>query len=395
MHKLKSILNKKKRKIIGLMSGTSCDGVDLALIEIEGSGACFNFLHGFHKPYSEEQKNIILSSVDPHHSRLEMISQINFYLAHIWSDAINEMLKKLNISSNDIDLIGSHGQTIFHQPELKQFVDKKIRSTLQLGDPGALAQLTGITTVGDFRVADVAVGGQGAPLVPYFDWLFFKPLKRNVLSLNIGGISNVTFIPANGDLQKVIAFDCGPGNMLIDQLMQRLYEKPFDENGRIAKIGKFSERIFNHLLKIDDFIKKEPPRSTGREHYGKEFVLRILRKSLRSRIQEPDIIHTVTDYTAYAISDAYENFIKPNRKADLLIVGGGGSHNPFILKSLSKYFQNVEVRKTLDFGLNEDFKEAICFAVLANELIESRPTNLPQVTGAEKPVLLGKICPVK
>ena len=166
------------------------------------------------------------------------------------------MLHDLNIPPSQIDLIGSHGQTLYHHPELAEFGDRKIRSTLQLGDPAVLAQLTGITTIGDFRVADMAIGGQGAPLVPYFDWLYFKKLKRNVLSLNIGGISNITFVPADGNINKITAFDCGPGNMLIDQLMQRLYEKPIDKDGRIAKIGKYSERLFKHLLKLDEFIKK-------------------------------------------------------------------------------------------------------------------------------------------
>lgn len=394
MNKLQSILSKKKRKIIGLMSGTSCDGVDMALIEIGNTGEKFKYIYGFHEAYTKKQKNIILKSIDPVQSKLEQISQLNFYLAQIWADTINKMLLYLKISSNEIDLIGSHGQTIYHQPELKPFADKKIRSTLQLGDPAVLANLTGIMTVGDFRVADVAVGGQGAPLVPYFDWLFFKSLKKNILSLNIGGISNITFIPQDGDLNKVTAFDCGPGNMLIDQLMQRLYEKPYDKNGKIARLGKFSERLFNHLLKIDEFTKKEPPRSTGREYYGKGFVLNILKKSLRNRINEPEIIHTASKYSAYAIYDAYQKYIAPDYDADILVVGGGGSKNPFIMECLTKYFNGIEVKKTGHFNLNEDFKEAICFAVLANELIENRPTNLPRVTGAKKPVLLGKICPV-
>lgn len=394
MNKLNSKLDKKGRKVIGLMSGTSCDGVDLALIEINSIGTHFEFLNGFHKPYNKIQKKTILDCLDYETSNLEKISQLNFYLAHIWSEMINEFLQKLNMSKEEIDLIGSHGQTVYHQPVIKKIGTNQIRSTLQLGDPAVLANLTGIMTVGDFRVADVAVGGQGAPLVPYFDWLFFKKLKKNVLALNIGGISNITFIPANGDINKVTAFDCGPGNLLIDQLMQRLYEEPFDKNGRIAQIGKFSERIFNHLLKIDEFIQQDPPRSTGREHYGKDFVLNILKKSLRSRIQEPEIIHTVTKYTVYAIYEAYKKFIQPTNKAEILIVGGGGSRNPFIMDSLQEYFGNIEVKTTGDYNLDEDCKEAICFAVLANELIAGRSTNLPKVTGAKKNVLLGKICPV-
>jgi anhydro-N-acetylmuramic acid kinase len=394
MNNLKSILTKKNRKIIGLMSGTSCDGVDLALIEINSKGENFELIHGYFKPYNKIQKKIILDCLDPKKSNIENVSKINFYLAQIWAESINEMLVKQKISKDEIDLIGSHGQTIYHQPQIQKFANRQISSTLQLGDPCVLAQLTGITTVGDFRVADVAVGGQGAPLVPYFDWLFFKQLKKNILALNIGGISNITFIPADGNLDKVKAFDCGPGNILIDQLMLRLYEKPFDRNGRIAKLGNFSDRLFNYLLKIDEFVKKDPPRSTGREYYGYDFVIKLLKKCLRSRIQEPEIIHTVSKYTAYCVFDSYKKFIYPKNKADILIVAGGGSRNPFIMDTLSDYFKGVNVKTTGDFNLNEDFKEAICFAVLANELIENRSANLPQVTGAKKPVLLGKICPV-
>ena len=221
-----------------------------------------------------------------------------------------------------------------------------------------------------------------------------RGLTSKMDSIAINASKNLTFIPADGDLDKVLAFDCGPGNILIDQLMQRLYEEPMDKNGRIAKLGKFSERIFNYLLKLDEFIKQPIPRSTGREYYGDEFVLKLLKKSLRSRIQEPEIIHTIAKYTAYAVYDAYKNFIYPKHKADLLIVSGGGSKNPFIVESLAEYFEGIQVKPTGDYNLDEDFKEAICFAVLANELIEDRPTNLPKVSGAEKQVLLGKICPV-
>ena len=207
MSKLKYVLEKNKRKIIGLMSGTSCDGIDLALIEVDSNSQKFNFLKGYHKSYNKIEKKTILNSLDPQISNIENLSQINFYLAQIWADTINKMLKEFKISNDEIDLIGSHGQTIFHQPILHQFGGRQVRSTLQLGDPAVLAQLTGITTVGDFRVADVAVGGQGAPLVPYFDLLFFKRLKKDILVLNIGGISNITFIPKDGDINNVIALD--------------------------------------------------------------------------------------------------------------------------------------------------------------------------------------------
>ncbi len=392
MDQLIQLHKKSTLKIIGLMSGTSCDGVDLALIEIKGSGVQteFKLISSYHLPYSRQQKSGILAMIEQERISLREISQGNFYLAKLWAEAIGNMLKKEKISKDEIDLVGSHGQTFYHYPEDDTFLDRKTSSTLQLGDPAVLAQLTGITTIGDFRVADVALQGQGAPLVPYVDWILFSKLKKNVLVLNIGGIANITHIPADGRKEKVIAFDTGPGNMLIDQLMQRLYELPYDKNGEKAFLGNFSDKFFDYLQKIDSFPKKKPPKSTGREHYGKDFIITLLKRALRRRIPEPDVIHTVSKYTAFTIWQATERFI--NNKIDTLYVGGGGSHNKFLMKSLSDYFVNTEIRRSGEFGIDEDYKEAICFAILANELIRGNPTNLPGITGATKPAFLGKIC---
>jgi anhydro-N-acetylmuramic acid kinase len=208
--------------------------------------------------------------------------------------------------------------------------------------------------------------------------------------LNIGGIANFTFIPASGKRDEVIAFDTGPGNMLIDQLMQRLYELPFDKNGKMAFLGKFSERIFEYLIKVDNFPSQTPPKSTGREHYGTEFLLPLMKKALRRRIPEPDVIHTVSQYTAYTIWKACEDFI--GKKIDTLYVGGGGCHNNFLMSSLRDYFQGMDIKYTSAAGIDEDFKEAICFAILGGELIWGNDNNLPQVTGAKKEAFLGKIC---
>jgi len=392
MDQLIQLHKKPTLKIIGLMSGTSCDGVDLALIEISGTGVQteFKLISTCHQSYTEQQKSAILTMIEQRNTTFKDISQVNFYLAKLWTDAIGKMLKRDKITIDEIDLIGSHGHTFYHHPEDRLFIDRKIRSTLQLGDPAVLAQLTGITTIGDFRVADVALGGQGAPLVPYVDWILFSKLKKNVIFLNIGGIANITFIPADGRREKVIAFDTGPGNMLIDQLMKRMYELPYDKNGEKAFLGNFSDKLFEYLQKIDSYPQRKPPKSTGREHYGKDFIIMFLKKALRRRIPEPDVIYTVSKYTAFTIWQAAEKFI--SQKIDTLYVGGGGSHNKFLMKSLSDYFVNTEIKKSGEFGIDEDYKEAICFAILANELIRGNPANLPAVTGAEKPVFLGKIC---
>jgi len=393
MEYLLRLQKKPALKVIGLMSGTSCDGVDLVLTEITGSGTStqFQLLGSYHQSYTCEQKKGLLSLLANGIGDVRSVSQANFYLAHLWAVGIKKMLTKMKIPVSEVDLIGSHGHTFYHQPESTDFIDKMISSTLQIGDPSVLVQLTGITTVGDFRVADVALKGQGAPLVPYVDWLLFSKLKRNVLILNIGGIANFTYVPASGKKEEVIAFDTGPGNMLIDQLMQRLYELPYDKNGKKAFLGQFSDKLFKYLQKIDPFPGKAPPKSTGREHYGKEFIVTLLKKGLRWRIQEPDVIHTVSNYTAYTIWQASEMFVKKEIQA--LYVSGGGSHNVFIMKSLAEYFPGISIKSSGDFGIDEDFKEAICFAILANELIRGNRTNLPGVTGARKPAYLGKICP--
>jgi anhydro-N-acetylmuramic acid kinase len=385
-------MQQQKRKVIGLMSGTSCDGVDVALIEISGSGlnTQLRFLHGFHKKYFPRQKQMLLELMYLSTSNVKLISQANFYLAQIWADGVEDILKRSGERRENIALIGSHGQTVYHQPVPEFFVGRKVRSTFQIGDPSVLAQLTGITTIGDFRVADVALGGQGAPLVPYFDWLYFSKLKKDMLSLNIGGIANITYIPADGDVKKVKAFDTGPGNMLIDQGMQRLYQLPFDKNGAKARMGKFSDKLFNYLIKEDTYLHQSPPKSTGREHYGAEFVVKLLGKALRWRIPEPDVMHTITRYSAYTIWQAYKQFI--GNKVSLLLIGGGGFHNEFLMGCLQEYFKDVTIGSLSKMGIPEDFKEAICFAVLAYECINGKPVNLPGVTGARRAAILGKIC---
>ena len=394
MQNLNRILKKKERVIIGLMSGTSCDGLDLALLRIRGCGrsAKFSIASTHHHRYSPAQKKYLLQLMDFEHTSVQELSNANFYLARIWADIVRRFLKSNSLTASDVDLIGSHGQTVYHQPEAARTVGKPVRSTLQIGDPSVLAQLTRITTVGDFRVADMALGGQAAPLVPYFDWLFYSKLKRNLLAVNIGGIANITFIPADGDLNRVLAFDTGPGNMLIDQLMMRLYELPFDRNGARARRGRFAQRLYNQLCSQDDYPAKKPPKSTGREHYGEAFVIELLRKAIRWRIPEPDVIHTAAVYTAVVIKDAWKKFIR--HPVELIIVGGGGSHNSFIMRRLAEEFSGTEIRQAADQGVNADFKEAVCFGVLANELICGNPANLPKTTGASKQALLGKICPV-
>lgn len=385
---------KDNLNVIGLMSGTSCDGLDIALIEIHGSGneTKFKFIAGKSVAYTSSQKNAIKKALSSVTINLKYVSQLNFYLPKIWSEMIDNFLKEIKCDKSQIDLIGSHGQTIWHQPEKEEFASKSISSTLQLGESSVLAQLTGIPVVGDFRIADVALGGQGAPLIPYFDWVLFNKFKKNILSVNIGGISNFTFIPKDGDIKKVAAFDCGPGNMLIDGTMQQLFNKQFDKNGIIASKGNLSEKLFNFLKNNDKFAESKPPKSTGREHYNKSFLSDIFKFSADNKINKNDIIHTISNYTAYTIYKNYELFIALQSTADEVVIAGGGASNNFLMQKLEEYFLSINVTPITKYGIDIDLKEAIGFAVLANETIKGKPSNIPQATGAQKPAILGKIC---
>lgn len=385
-------------RVIGLMSGTSCDGLDIAVVDVFPSGhsPLFETVAGGTVTYSAQQRQQILEFITSPQVSLQHVSQFNFYLAQTWAEFISKFLSRHTINKDSIDLIGSHGQTVWHQPQKIDFAGSAMTSTLQLGDPAVLAQLCGIAAVGDFRVADVALGGQGAPLVPYFDWLYFKNDPQDTIALNLGGISNFSYIPAGQPKESVLAGDCGPGMMLIDQLMERLYEEPGTGAAVKAKMGSFSERLFRHLKKIDDFVEKPFPKSTGREQYGREFVMEILRIAIRYRIPEPVVLNTVSEYTAYAIYRNYEINVRPKAGREFkLVVSGGGRKNDFVMQKLKQYFQTAEVIKSDQVKLDGDLKEAVCFAVLAAELIRGNPAGMPQISGASSTALLGKFCPVQ
>ncbi len=393
----RTILNpvqKQKRKIIGLRSGNSGNGFELVLAEISGSGLStkFNILHTCHHAYSPSQKQFLLKIFDPQHSKIQSINQANFKLAQIWAETIKDMQAHSADTAKSIDLIGCQGPTVYGQTPARKSSEPQVKSMLQIGDPTILAQLTGIITIGDFYLADLAAGGKGRPLLPYLDWLFFSQLKKNILLLNIGDLTSCTYIPAEGEKLKIQAFDTGPGNRLIDQLMLRLYELPFDRDGEKARLGTLSEKLFGYLQKIDNFSEPSPPESLGQDQYGTGFVLFILRQALRWRIPEPDVIHTVSRYITFRSWKTCRDLI--SGEVQEVLLSGSGSHNIFIRQLYQEYFQKVPVKRSSDYDLPEDFREAICAAILANEYIQGIPANLPGLTGAAKPVILGKICPV-
>jgi anhydro-N-acetylmuramic acid kinase len=389
------LISVKRNKILaaGLMSGTSLDGVDAALVEIKNSGVKtrINQLGFLTFPFPPGLKEKLLENSATNNGNVTELCRLNFLLALIYADAIKLLCKEAGISLSKLDLIGSHGQTIHHLPAKEKYLGYNFGSTLQIGDPSVIAKLTGILTVGDFRTGDVALGGEGAPLVPYFDFILYHSKKINRALLNIGGISNITVLKKKGIISDVAAFDTGPGNMMIDICVKKFFNIDYDKGGSIALSGKVNEDFLNALKQKDTFIERSVPKSTGREYYGKEFLTPLFRKF--KNIPPQDITATITDFTAYAVFRNYEKFIKQKTEIEELFVSGGGAKNKFIIQSLKKYFKKaIRISNVKNLGISPDAKEAICFAVLANETLYGNPSNIPGVTGASKATILGKIC---
>jgi len=391
MSRLASLQKKKSKLIVGLISGTSADGVDAVLVRVTGSGLSTRvrqLAFGTYR-YPDGFRELLLSNSLPGTGSVDLLCELNVLVAHFFADAAKNIVRKAGISMSAVDLIGSHGQTVHHLPDPKRIFGTLVRSTLQIGDPSTIAQLTGIVTVGDFRTADMAAGGQGAPLAPYFDYLMFRSKKKNRLLLNIGGIANVTALPKNCSSRDVMAFDTGPGNMIVDALMSRWYGRSFDSGGRIALRGDILPDLLLRLISHPYFAKK-PPKSTGREIFGASYLPKIQR--LVRRRKREDLLATATELTPFTIFDQFNRFIAARMTPDEILVSGGGVHNRAMMEALRDYFRPVAVRRLESTGFSSDAKEAVCFAVLANETIAERAANIPRVTGAHRPVILGKIC---
>jgi anhydro-N-acetylmuramic acid kinase len=365
---------KKPCLILGLMSGTSHDGVDAALVSIRGSK--IKLIRHCHFPYPPALRKKISSAFTGNASD---ICRLNFELGEVFARAAVKCIKASGVNPGDVTAIASHGQTICHHPPEKN----KKGSTLQIGESAVIAQRTGIPVVSDFRVADMAAGGEGAPLVPYADYMLFHGKGIKAVH-NIGGISNVTVVTP--DIENVFAFDTGPGNCLIDEAMKTLFKKPFDRDGKTAKKGTPDKKLLRKLLS-NPYFKKKPPKSTGRETFGRE----LLNKILKSRLASEDLIATLTHFTALSIKDAYDRFVFPGCKIDEIVLSGGGTKNKYLVGIIRELFSPVKVSLIDDYGIPAQAKEALSFAVLANETLSGKPSNLPMVTGASKKVILGKL----
>ena len=357
-------------RVAGIMSGTSLDGIDVAIVDI--AGRRFHTVAFQSKPYPPAVREGILA-ISNVVTDTAAISRMNFRLGELYAAAVRETCRRARVPLRSIELIGCHGQTIYHESG---------RNTLQIGEAAVLAERTGISVVSDFRPRDIAAGGKGAPLVPFVDALLFGGPRSARVALNIGGIANVTIIEG----KRVTAFDTGPGNMVIDALASEHTRgrQSYDKGGRIAERGTVVKPLFDELL-ADPYYRAKPPKSAGREQYGDAFVARM--KASGARME--DLIATATVLTAATIAAGIRRF--GPKRVDDLIVSGGGAHNPQILAHLAGFLPEAAISRSTDWGIDADAKEAIAFAVLAHETWRRRPSNLPSATGARRPVILGKI----
>jgi anhydro-N-acetylmuramic acid kinase len=382
------------------MSGTSADGINVALVEIgEGSTAGgsrtpqLKLLGHAEYAYPKQVRAAILAAMNASRVSVADLARVNFLLGELYSDAILATQRQFKLKAA---LIGCHGQTLYHQSEPQRFLGRKVAATWQTGEAAIIAARVGAPVISDFRPADLAAGGKGAPLVPFLDFLLFRGANAGRIVQNIGGIANLTMIPAGASANKIIAFDTGPGNMVIDAVTQELFGKPFDRNGRIAARGKPSNDVLVRALTLP-YFNKRPPKTAGREEFGREFVAKFLR-SFKGHRKE-DAVATATALTAKTIAHAIQKFILTNprilSKARFgeMILSGGGAKNSTLVRMLSAELTPLGfgLRFSDEFGMPSAAKEAAAFAVMAYETWHHRPSNVPSATGAGRPAVLGKI----
>ncbi len=378
--------------VIGLMSGTSMDGIDAALVHIRDSDGHLRVetLAFRTTPYPPDVQAALVRTVRGETTVAE-ICHLNFLLGELFAEAALQLMQQANVTPEKLLCIASHGQTVWHQPEPIEWQGRAIRSTLQIGEPAVIAERTRVPVVGDFRVADVAAGGQGAPLVPYVDYLLFRHPEEGRILLNIGGIANLTAIPANASPEEVIAFDTGPGNALVNVAMEIASggKYRYDPEGSFAQRHPVHEQWLNELLQ-HPYFSQPPPKSTGREIFGEAMVRKLLRRYQIANAER--LVPTLTELTARTIADGIRRFVFPKVQAVRLIVSGGGVHNRTLLKRLRELLPELQVETSDHYGVHPDAKEAVAFAVLGYQRMRGRTNNLPAATGARRAVVLGKLC---
>ncbi|MCY9657668.1 anhydro-N-acetylmuramic acid kinase [Paenibacillus chondroitinus] len=397
---LRTLLNQTSLTVAGIMSGTSLDGIDVAIVRIDGSGidAKVKLLHFESFSYEEEVREKLkqLCSID--HSNVALLCGMNFAIAERFADAVVQTVKAAGMKMEEIDLISTHGQTVWHIPVADEADPYLPKSTLQIGDLSVIAKRTGRVVVGDFRTADMAVGGQGAPLAPYGDFIMFRDAAKGRILQNIGGIGNCTAIPAQGadatmsDASELIAFDTGPGNMIMDQVVYELSEGrlTYDADGAWAARGQVHTELLEEML-AHPYFAQLPPKTTGRELFGKAYTAAWLKSALARGVAHEDIVATATAFTAHSIARAYKDFVLPHCSIAEVIVSGGGARNRTLLNMMQELLPEQAILTSDELGISGDAKEAILFALLGNDFIHGVPNNLPSATGAERLTVMGKL----
>ena len=377
------------------MSGTSADGIDVALANISGAppGLAARLEGHYHARFPKTVRDAVLRLANGAATTISEISQLNFLLGQEFANAATAACAKWRIPLRTIGLIGSHGQTIFHHGVPTRFLSTRgIASTLQIGEPSIIAEHTGVTTIADFRPGDMAAGGGGAPLVPFVDYLLYRNAKLGRIALNIGGIANVTVVPADAKPRDVFAFDTGPGNMIIDALVERLTQgrHTYDKGARLAGEGSVIPVLLEKMLR-DPYLRQRPPKTAGREQFGSAYAGKLFASAQKLRARPEDLVRTATIFTALSIVDAIRRFILPSAEVRQLIVAGGGTKNPLIMAQLEAALRGIEIVHSSELGVGAQAKEAFAFAILAYEAFHGRPNNLPSATGAKHPAILGKL----
>ncbi len=372
----------------GLMSGTSLDGVDAALVDIGGQEKNIDVKQiAFTTfPMPETLKIRIKQACDPVQSNVQLICELNFELGELFAAALEAVCVKAGVHPEDLQFAATHGQTIWHISHKQP----GIPSTLQIGEPAVIAYRFNIPVISNFRVMDIAAGGDGAPLVPFTEYILYSDRKQSIGLQNIGGIGNITYLDKNGTVDDVLAFDTGPGNMMIDEAMSSLFGQPYDRNGETARQGHLCDALFTEL-KSHPYFERRPPKSTGREEFGQRYTHSIIEKYAEEKPE--DIINTLTEFTAWSIVRSIHDYILSMGNMEKLIISGGGANNPYLIERIQTLLGTTEVCTQDDLGFSNDAKEAVAFAILGYETLHGCFSNVPRVTGASKKVVLGMITP--
>jgi anhydro-N-acetylmuramic acid kinase len=376
--------------VAGVMSGTSGDGVDVAIVRIQGRGSYLSFdllLHD-QSEYPKAIRATVLAAMNASKISVAELSRLNFRLGEFYSEAVRKAQRKT--AGTKLDLVGCHGQTLYHQGMAAPYLGKNIACTWQTGEGSVVAARLGVPVVSDFRPADMAAGGKGAPLVPFLDYAIFRSKSKGRIVQNIGGIANLTAIPADAKPEEIVAFDTGPGNMVIDRLMQILFKKSYDRDGAVARRGKVIQPVLDQSAE-GGYFKVKPPKTAGREEFGNQFAEQFLRRC--GRAAKADVIATATALTATSMAQALERFILKKAGYRDWVVSGGGTKNDTLMEMIKKEADKLGLwlRHSDEFGIPSQAKEAVAFALLAYQTFNGLPGNVPAATGALRPAVLGKI----